>query len=559
MRDKEDKEESKPVFTPGMFFQDVAFEQIGEGSFIEYNRLTGQTGTRSFIIHDGLEYRPIRKLPWPSACLPVVAETEDTLNKEQLVAKLKARSFNGEYGDSERLFNEVKEFWMRHVDVSNPLLYDVFSAFTLMTWRIEDFKVVPYLFYLGPMASGKSRALEILHFLCYRAIMASSVSAAVIFRVLEAWHPTLLLDEAEVYNREGMIEVLALLNAGYRKGQVALRMEKMEDGNPTIGFFDTFGPKALAGTQELADTLQSRSILTHMTKNTKHVELFVDEAAAQDLRNKLLMYRFRNRGVSSEFDVCTLNGAFSNSRVIELFVSLLQVAPTEEIRNRLIECMKGITQTRFDEEQVSIEAQVFEAILNSEDKIDSGKLSIRTVTERFNLGLPEKEQGTARFIGRRVSALGFEKCKLSGGLRGFYWNADLVERLKARYYPSKSTPQTPQTQLTPLITVTDEQKQGVPSGISGVRPSMLDVPGESQNDVESGVCGVNGVCGISLEALAKSTLSLQRLNGLFEDKCVVCCFQGALDWQVNKLDGTYGLLCDQCGLELEKRLNKNEQ
>ena len=100
--------------------------------------------------------------------------------------------------------------------------------------------------------------------------------------------------------------------------------------------------------------------------------------------------------------------------------------------------MKGITQTRFDEEQVSIEAKVFEAILNSEDQVQTGKLSIRTVTEKFNLGLPENEQTTVWFISRRVSALGFEKCRLTGGLTGFYWDADLVERLKARY----STPST---------------------------------------------------------------------------------------------------------------------
>jgi len=502
MKDKE-PEEPKPVATPGLVTTDTIFEQIADSQFLVYDRPSGETRTSNLLTCGDTGYVPIKKLPWPSACMPKIPEStdDDPPTREAFIEKLKARRFNGEYGDNERLFNEIKEFLLRHLDISNPLYYDVYSAFVLMTWRVEDWRVVPYLFFLGPMASGKSRALECLNALCFRSIMASSVSAAVIFRVLEAWHPTLLLDEAEVYNREGMIECLALLNAGYRKGQVALRMEKVEDGNPTIGFFDTFGPKALAGTAELADTLQSRSILSHMTKNTKHVELFIDDDAAQDLRNKLLIYRFRNVGMSSGFDVCTLNGAISNSRVIELFVSLLEVAPSKEIRTRLIQCMKGITQTRFDEEQVSIEAQVFEAILNSEDQIDNGKLSIRTVTERFNLTLPEREQGTARFIGRRVSALGFEKCKLSGGLRGFYWNTDLVERLKARYYPSKSTPQTPQTQLTPLIMVTDAQKPNPDSGVSGDTPVPSNNVADSVDSVKSGVSGVNGVSGVSLEGV----------------------------------------------------------
>lgn len=93
---------------------------------------------------------------------------------------------------------------------------------------------------------------------------------------------------------------------------------------------------------------------------------------------------------------------------------------------------EGITQTRFDEEQVSIEAKVSEAILNSEGLVETGKLGIRTVTEQFNLGLPENEQVTVWFISRRVSALGFEKCRLTGGLTGYNWDADVVERLSAR-------------------------------------------------------------------------------------------------------------------------------
>jgi len=378
------------------------------------------------------------------------------------------------------------------------------------------------------------------------------MSAASIFRTLEAWRCTLLLDESEIYNRESMIEVLALLNAGYRRGQYAIRIEKLEGEVPQIAMFDTFGAKILAGTEELAATLQSRNILTSMSRNVKHMPLFIDEKRAQDLRNKLLFYRFRNLGVKSEFDVQTLNGQFTNSRVVELFVSLLEVAPTQEIRDWLIQCMKSITQTRFDEEQVSIEAQVFEAILNSADQVDSGKLSVRTVTERFNVGLPEKEQVTARFIGRRVSALGFEKCKLTGGLRGFYWNVDLIERLKNRYLTPKTTPQTPQTQLTPLLTEKEVQKEEVSSGVSGEKLSMPDT-GESQNTVKSGVSDVSGV---NLEGLAKETLSLKPLTGLFEDKCIVCGFQGRMDWQINKFDNSWGFLCDRCGLELGKKLQR---
>jgi hypothetical protein len=79
-----------------------------------------------------------------------------------------------------------------------------------------------------------------------------------------------------------MVEVLALLNSGYRKGQCAIRVEKVEQGSLQIAMFDTFGFKVLAGTEELAATLQSRCIITSMSKAVKQVRLFVDEELVSD-------------------------------------------------------------------------------------------------------------------------------------------------------------------------------------------------------------------------------------------------------------------------------------
>ena len=408
-------EEPKPVPTPGIAFENIIFEQVHNGTYLIFDRVEQKFQVSNDIWHsyrhNGVEYIPLKRLPWPTAHLP----------KEE---------------NEEKLFKEIRAFFIDHIDVSNELLYDVYTCFVLASWRPEDFTVVPYLFFLGPLASGKTRALECFQRLCYRSIMATSMSAASLFRALEAWHPTLLLDETEVYNRKEMVEVLALLNSGYRRGQYAIRIEKIAQGKPQIAMFDTFGFKILAGTDELAATLQSRCIITTMSKAIRHVNLFIDEDRAQELRNKLLMYRFKNLGKKLEnIDFSKLDEYSQNARVIELFVSLIQVAPTEEVRKRLLTCMKKITQSRLDEEQASIEARVFDAILKCENKVESGKISTQAITEAFNEGVAEKEQVTSKFIGRKVAALGFEKCKLPPrGLAGFFWNTKLVERLKTRYY-----------------------------------------------------------------------------------------------------------------------------
>ncbi|MCS7114259.1 MAG: hypothetical protein N0A00_02470 [Candidatus Bathyarchaeota archaeon] len=485
------------LVSPGLAFEDVVFEQVDCGCFVVFDRLacrflTNADGAWTSFCRGDIRFLPLKRVPWLQVHLP------------------------RDYGDEEQLFNEVRGFFIEHLDVADDLLYDVYACFVLASWRLEDFNVVPYLFFLGPLASGKTRALECFHRLCFRAVMASSMSAASLFRALEAWHPTLLLDETEVYSRKEMIEVLALLNSGYRRGQYAIRVEKVKGGAPQIAMFDTFGFKVLAGTEELAASLQSRCIVTKMSKAVKPVRLFIDEEKAQTLRDKLLMYRFKNLGKNGGKTICSFED-FPNARVLELFISLLTVAPSNSVRQRLMDYMAETVQNRLNEEQASMEARVFDAILKCEDKVENGRLSTQTVTEAFNESLPEKEKVSSRLIGRVIARLGFEKCKISrGGLAGFYWNTKLVERLKTRY-GLDSTPETP-----------------------------LSPPTQTQAMPTNGENGENRVCLKNLKAIYWS-------DSFYEwHQCVFCGQTKLTSWQAEDFKGEKHWICENCKQDWEK-------
>jgi energy-coupling factor transporter ATP-binding protein EcfA2 len=59
---------------------------------------------------------------------------------------------------------------------------------------------------------------------------------------------------------------------------------------------------------------------------------------------------------------------------------------------------------------------------------------------------------------------------------------------------------------------------------------------------------------VTIDGLSSKVLKLERLNGYFEDKCIVCGKSGCMDWQVTHHDGTWALLCGDCGNKLMKRL-----
>ncbi|MCL2287947.1 MAG: hypothetical protein FWC33_02025 [Candidatus Bathyarchaeota archaeon] len=501
----------KTVLSPGMSTTDLIFEQVynekNGNHYIVWNRkeheIKNQPEVHYMMCNIGEnDYSPLSRLACPSVTM------------------------HSDYESEASLYAEVRDFIVKHLDVPNELYYDVYTCFTFATWRTEDFKVVPYIFFLGPMASGKTRGLECFHQLCYRSIMSTSISPAALFRIVAAWHPTLLLDETEIYNKENKTEVLALLNSGYKKGQCAIRIKDNEQGNLDIAFFDVFGFKALAGTQELVDTLQSRCIITAMSKAIRQVNMFVDEVKAQELRNKLLTYRFRNLGKIDNDMLLSFqqeNPDFRNGRVIELFVSLLQVAPTLGVKQNLLCLMRQITQSRLDAEQVSIEAKVFEAVLKCSEKVVGGKISTQEITEQFNDGLHDKEQVSSRFIGRKVAALGFEKCKVGNkGQAGFHYNKTLIGRLTARYFPNgiQLTPETSESSETPVSMGKQDLMDYCSAGVTGVNSFVEKSQNNGISPLETGVSVVSDVTGVK----PQNPSQVHVVEAPIDYLQMVCCF-----------------------------------
>lgn len=156
------------------------------------------------------------------------------------------------------------------------------SLWVVHTYVIGSAECTPYIWVTSAeYESGKTRTMEVAKELCHEPLMASSISASALFRVIEDREPTLLLDEADaVFGRKGDTSESAetlrqILNAGYRRGNPAIRVvgagSKMRAET-----FSTFSPKMIAGLKTLPDTLLSRcvEIRLHRKLTTEAVERF---------------------------------------------------------------------------------------------------------------------------------------------------------------------------------------------------------------------------------------------------------------------------------------------
>ena len=206
-----------------------------------------------------------------------------------------------DYGNETQLISEVENFIERYVDLS-PTFAKVATYYVFLTWLYDAFNELPYLRLRGDYGSGKTRGLLAIGSLCNMAFFASGASTvSPVFHTLDAFGGTLVFDEADFRFSDEKAEMVKILNNGNVHGLPVLRtmMNRQREFNPQA--FRVFGPKIVATRGTYDDKgLESRFLTEDMggrkLRDGIPINLppsFKDEA--RDLRNKLLMYRFRQR------------------------------------------------------------------------------------------------------------------------------------------------------------------------------------------------------------------------------------------------------------------------
>ena len=151
-----------------------------------------------------------------------------------------------------------------HVDVTADEAL-VMALWILLTHHYAKFEYSPRLALLSPVKGcGKTTALKALKYLCARPRLMNSVTPAMIYRVIDRDHPTLLIDEGDNLGLNLNSTIRSIMNGGHNVGSDVGRVIK---GAPTD--YETFGPLAIAAIGTLPLTLMDRSVIIHMEKSQR--------------------------------------------------------------------------------------------------------------------------------------------------------------------------------------------------------------------------------------------------------------------------------------------------
>lgn len=166
------------------------------------------------------------------------------------------------------LLDSILEVILKHVIIDSAQAVAV-TLWIAMTWFMPSINVSPLLIITAPeRACGKSQLLAIALRLVFKGLSASNTSASFLFRALESWKPTILIDEADTFIRENA-EIKGILNAGHTRDSAYVGRSTSKDGDFEPVVFCVWGAKVLAGIaleKHLPDSTMSRSIIASMRR-----------------------------------------------------------------------------------------------------------------------------------------------------------------------------------------------------------------------------------------------------------------------------------------------------
>ena len=159
--------------------------------------------------------------------------------------------------DGAQLFDAIANTLARHM-VLPAGAADAVALWVMHAHTHETATISPILGITSPTPEcGKTTLLTILGALVPKPLPASNVTAAALFRAVEKWRPTLLVDEADTFLRDGD-ELRGVINSGHNKATAFVIRTTGDDYEPRQ--FMTWAPKAIALIGKLPATLESRSI-----------------------------------------------------------------------------------------------------------------------------------------------------------------------------------------------------------------------------------------------------------------------------------------------------------
>jgi hypothetical protein len=342
------------------------------------------------------------------------------------------------YADEETLLQDIADYITTYV-VLSPEELGIASAYVLLSWVYDAFNELPYLRFRGDYGTGKTRALIVVGSLCYKAFFASGASTvSPIFHTLDTFKGTLIFDEADFRFTDEKAELVKILNNGNAKGFPVLRTHVTPKHEFDPRAFEIYGPKIVGMRRSYEDrALESRFLTIDMPPGrASGVPINLPERQRDEalvLRNKLLMYRLRNR-LSTAIDP-SLACPELEPRLNQVLLPVLSVVPVPRVRADILARARSIQNGLISERAGSPEGHAIAIVSGLLRDDPSERVPLSAIVQTFVSahGGEYDRPITHRWMGALLRRLGLVLYKTNGVFALSPGQLDRVAALVERY------------------------------------------------------------------------------------------------------------------------------
>lgn len=205
--------------------------------------------------------------------MPIDVVEDEILNRAQIQRRDEQQPHRPDL-----LLDQVERFLERFVAYPSDHARVAHVLWIAHTHAMDVWDSTPRIAFLSPEAgSGKSRALEVTELLVPRPVHAVNTTPAYLFRKVadDAGLPTILFDEIDTVfgpRAKENEDIRGLLNAGHRKGAIAGRCV-VRGKEVFTEELPAYCAVALAGLDDLPDTLMSRSVVVRMRRRAPNEQV----------------------------------------------------------------------------------------------------------------------------------------------------------------------------------------------------------------------------------------------------------------------------------------------
>ena len=255
------------------------------------------------------------------------------------------------------VLTDVERFLARFVAYPSDAALVAHVLWIVHTHLMDCWESTPRIAFLSPEpGSGKSRALEVTEPLVPRPVHAVNTTPAYLFRKVsdDAGPPTILYDEIDTVfgpKAKDNEDIRGMLNAGHRKGAMAGRCV-MRGKVVETEELPAYCAVALAGLDDLPDTLMTRSVVVRMRRRApgEQIEpwrLRVNSGDAEDLRSRIEDWAASIRAdVDGAWPDMPVGVEDRNADVWEALLAVADAAGTRWSERARVSAVTLVTQSR---------------------------------------------------------------------------------------------------------------------------------------------------------------------------------------------------------------------